>query len=92
MKASPLKGDWIELLKGDLENVGLTLEDEENISRLSKSSFTNDIKKKIQKLSQHELECVKSGHEKVKMIAHHNLDNPQEYLTSGQLTNAKRSI
>ena len=92
MKASPLKGDWIELLKGDMEKVGLTLDDEVNISRLTKLTFKNDIKKKIQKLSQHELECVKSGHEKVKMIAHHNLDKPQAYLTSGQFTNAQRSI
>ena len=26
------------------------------------------------------------------MIAHHNLDKPQAYLTSGQFTNAQRSI
>ena len=52
MKASPLKGDWIELLHHDLEKVGLTIEDEENISTLTKSSFKNHIKQKINQLSQ----------------------------------------
>ena len=45
MKASPMKGDWIELLKDDLEKVGLTLEDESNISSLTKYAFKNQIKK-----------------------------------------------
>lgn len=35
---------------------------------------------------------MKSGHGKVKTIAHSNLDKPQEYLTSGKFTNAQRSI
>jgi hypothetical protein len=76
MKPSPLKGDWIELLKDDLEKGGLTLEDEVKISTLTKLSFKNDLKKKIRQLSQDELECVKSGHDKVKTIAHSNLDKP----------------
>jgi hypothetical protein len=92
MKASPMKGDWIELLKDDLEKVGLTLEDESNISSLTKYAFKNQIKKEIRKLSQHELETIKSEHEKVKNIGHHNLDKPQECLTSGLFTKAQRSI
>ena len=34
MKESPIKGDWIELLKDDLEKVGLTLDDEQGMSCL----------------------------------------------------------
>ena len=92
MKARPLKGDWIELLHNDLEKVGLTIEDEENISTLTKSSFKNHIKQQINQLSQQELELVKSDHDKVKMIVHKNLNKPQSYLTSGNFTNAQRSI
>ena len=36
-----MKGDWIELLTDDLEKVGLTLEDEPNISSLTKYAFKN---------------------------------------------------
>lgn len=92
MKARPLKGDWIELLHNDLEKVGLTIEDEENISTLTKSSFKNHIKQQINQLSQQELELVKSDHDKVKMIVHKNLNKPQDYLTSRNFTNAQRSI
>ena len=76
MKDSLLKGDWIELLQEDLEKVGLTLDDEESISGLSKGQFKTLIKNKIKELSLHELECLKSGHEKVKKIVHHSLEKP----------------
>ena len=92
MKDNPIKGDWIELLKDDLEKVGLTLEDESIISDLSKGQFKSKIKKKIKELSIHELECIKSGHDKVRTIVHHTLEKPQEYLTSGLFTNSQRSI
>ena len=92
MKDNPIKGDWIELLKDDLEKVGLTLEDEPSISGLSKDQFKSKIKKKIKELSNHELECIKSGHDKVRTIVHHTLEKPQEYLTSGLFTNSQRSI
>ena len=92
MKENPMKGDWILLLKDDLEKVGLTLDDEATISGLTKGQFKSQIKKKIKELSIHELECIKSGHDKVKTIAHHTLEKPQEYLTSGLFTNAQRSI
>ena len=59
MKQSPLKGDWINLLNDDLEKVNLSLEDEELVSRFSKDSFKQFIKKKMRVLSQHELECIK---------------------------------
>ena len=35
MKEQPIKGDWIFLLKEDLERVGLGLEDEKSISKIS---------------------------------------------------------
>ena len=92
MKQSPLKGDWINLLNDDLEKVDLSLEDEELVSRFSKESFKQLIKKKMRVLLQHELECIKSGHDKVKHIVHTNLDKPQPYLTSGLFSNSQRSI
>ena len=51
MKENPMKGDWILLLKDDLEKVGLTLDDEATISGLTKGQFKSQIKKKIKELS-----------------------------------------
>ena len=38
MKQSPLRCDWINLLKDDLEKVNLTLEDEELVAKFSKDT------------------------------------------------------
>ena len=92
MKETPLKGDWIKLLEEDLEKVGLSLEDENRVSNLTKSTFKKEIKKKITELSKFGLECVKMSHEKVRTIIHQNLGKPQAYLTSGTFSNSQRSI
>ena len=39
-----------------------------------------------------ELEGLKSEHEKVKFIAHTNLEKPQDYLTNNLFSNAQKSI
>ena len=46
----------------------------------------------MRELSIIELEGLKSEHEKVKYIAHTNLEKPQEYLTSSLFSNAQKSI
>ena len=92
MKETPLKGDWIKLLEEDLEKVGLSLDDENRVSNLTKSTFKKEIKNKIADLSNFELECVKISHEKVRTIIHQNTHKPQSYLTSGTFSNAQRSI
>ena len=92
MKETPLKGDWIKLLEEDLEKVGLSLQDEIRVSNLSKTTFKSEIKKKIIELSNFEFECLKISHEKVRLIVHKQLNNPQTYLTSGNFSNSQRSI
>ena len=92
MKDNPLKGDWIFSLQEDLEKIGLSLQDELHISKLSKHTFKKTVKEKIRELSLTELELVKSTHEKVKFIVHSNIEKPQEYLTSGMFSNAQKSI
>ena len=92
MKDKPEKGDWIFLLKDDLNKIGLSLEDEESIVKLSKYEFKKVVKNKIRELCKNEMECLKLSHEKVKFIQHINLDKPQEYLTSGAFSNSQKSI
>ena len=92
MKDKPEKGDWIFLLKDDLNKIGLSLEDEESIVKLTKYEFKKVVKNKIRELCKNEMECLKLSHEKVKFIQHINLDKPQEYLTSGAFSNSQKSI
>ena len=44
MKDKPEKGDWIFLLKDDLNKIGLSLEDEESIVKLTKYEFKKLVK------------------------------------------------
>jgi hypothetical protein len=92
MKENPLKGDWINLLKEDLEKVELSLNDEELVRKYSNFTFKKKIKLKMRELSKIELEIVKSGHEKVRHIVHNDSDKPQLYLTSGEFSNSQKSI
>ena len=43
-EGTAIKGDWIFLLKEDLEKVGLGLEDEESISIIKKHTFKKYLK------------------------------------------------
>ena len=92
MKDKPLKDDWICLLYKDLEKIGLSINDEEDVSQLSKYDFKTFVKMKIRQLSLSELENMKKGHKKVKFIVHKNTNKPQEYLTSGLFSNSQKSI
>ena len=92
MKENPLKGDWINLLKEDLEKVNLSLDDEQIVKKETKYTFKKKIQLKIRELSRSELEGVKSGHEKVRSIVHDISNEPQLYLTRGEFSNAQKSI
>ena len=43
-KSNPVRGDWIELVKGDFENMGISL-DEAEIQACTKSEFKIKSKK-----------------------------------------------
>ena len=77
MKDKPLKDDWINLLKKDLEKIGLSINDEEEIRSLSKYTFKSLVKKKIRQLAHIELEEMKIEHTKVSFIVHKNTNKPQ---------------
>ena len=92
MKENPLKGDWIHALSDDLLKIGMNLDDDENVVKLTKSSFKKIIKKNIRIISHHELESLKTSHDKVRFIVHQNLEKPQQYLTGIEFSNAQKSI
>ena len=92
MKNKLLKDDRIHHVMKDLEKIGFSIEDEENLSNLDKLSFNALIKKNIKQLSISQYESMKSKHEKVKSIIHTNTNSPQEYLTNGIFTNSQKSL
>ena len=77
MKEDPTKGDWIELLKDDLKEIEMSLEDEESIKVMSTKDFKNMVKDKVRLAAYKDLEIKKSSHEKVKDIVHFNLNHPK---------------
>ena len=88
MKDKPLKDDWICLLYKDLEKIGLSINDEEDVSKLSKYDFKTFVKMKMRQLSLSELENMKKGIKK--FIVHKNTNEPQECLTSGLFSNSQK--
>ena len=78
MKEEPVKGDWIHLLKEDLIDFGIEIENEDCIESLSKEQFKNIVKKKAREVAWKQLEETKSENEKLKNTIHTDLDNVQE--------------
>ena len=91
MKEDPIKGDWINLVKTDLEVINLSLEDEREIENMTSEEFKALLKRKFRDKAFEELEDIKSEHIKVKHIKHTNLNGPQEYLTSDKLDNKTKA-
>ena len=60
MKEEPTKGDWIHLLKEDLIDFGIDIENEAFIESLSKEQFKNIVKKKAREIAWKQLEETKS--------------------------------
>ena len=91
MKDSPLKSDWSNIVKEDMNTISLNLSDE-GISMLPKHKFKVMVKKHMRKHVFSELETIKQGHSKVRDIAHTHIKYPQAYLTSSLFTNPQKSL
>ena len=81
MKEAPLKNDWSITVKKNMEDIGITLTDEE-ISKLTKNKFKSIVRSKIRQHVFKEQVDIKLTHSKVRDIVHTNLNTPQEYLKS----------
>ena len=80
-KNNPSPGDWITLVKGDFESIGVPL-NEEQIASTSPQVFKKFIKEKVKKSAFMYLEEIKSGHSKVRENKYCSFIKPQQYLTS----------
>ena len=92
MKDEPYKGDWINLVKKDLETIDINLENEEEISNMTTEAFKVLVKRRFRDEAFKELQIIKSEHKKVKYIKHTSLSNPQSYLISDELDNKAKSV
>ena len=59
---------------------------------MSKTDFKSIVKKKMRKHVLDELNTMKEGHSKVRDIVHGSMKGPQDYLTSGNLSNKHSSL
>ena len=82
--ASPLEGDFINLLKSDLESVGIPFSME--ITEMSKKKFKKFVKDKVRSAALEYLKKVQQNHSKVRHIKYTQL-KPQAYLKSSAFTN-----
>ena len=92
MKSDSCKGDWINLVKDDLENVGMSLDNEADITKMTKQEFKKFVKQKVRENTFNNLNEIKEGHKKVKDIVHNNLNKPQAYITSSLLDNKEKAL
>jgi hypothetical protein len=67
MKNEPIKGDWINIVRKDMEEIDIKFSDDE-ISMMSKTDFKSIVKKKMRKHVLDELNTMKEGNAKVRDI------------------------
>ena len=51
MKESPLKGDWINMVREDLNKIGMELKHEEQVKQMTRKEFKDIVKDKVKKLA-----------------------------------------
>ena len=91
MKNSPLKGDWSTTVFEDMEQISLTLSEEE-ISQMSKTAFKTIVKTKMRRHVLDELNTIKGGHIKVSCIDHSDLKIPPKYITSSKFSYKQKML
>ena len=84
-KQHPTTGDFIELVRKDMEVIGQDF-NEEYIKSESKSQFKSHIKKKIREAALKELKLIQNTHTKVRDIKYETF-KVQPYLNSHMFTN-----
>ena len=81
-KKNPVKGDWVEQVKKDLETVGM---DEEELDKMNKATAKKEIKCKIRDAAFEYLTHKQETHDKVKDIVYEKLET-KKYITSAIIT------
>ena len=84
-KKNPTKGDWVEMVKSDFSNVGMTM-DETLIKSESKYVYKNRLKKHMHSYMLKELIKQQQEHTKIKQICYKGLET-QKYLKTHMLNN-----
>ena len=79
-KSKPSKGDWINLVRKDCDEL-LIIFDEILITSMSKNKFKFFVKKQVQNAAFSYLRNLQNSHSKVKNIVYEKLA-PQEYIKS----------
>ena len=87
---NPTQGDFVELVRKDLEDID-ELFDEEAICSQDNSLFKKCLKKKIKQVAFRDLKEIQSSHSKVKNITYDNFII-QPYITSSIFTNEMTEI
>ena len=90
-KKAPQPGDWCELLKSDIEVLGVNMTDED-IARMRTGSYKRYIKSKVRYVAFKELMSMLDNHKKVKHIKYVNSGRPQVYLMSKFFSNLECQI
>ena len=86
MKLKPIKGDWINLLKSDLDNIKLSLDNEPQFAQMKKEEFKKIVKQKVKEDCFAKMERMKDNHTKVKDLIHTRDYKVQEYMISNKVT------
>ena len=89
-KDDPVKGDFVNLVKSDLEMFDGSI-DQEYIQLKSKSSLKEEIKEKIRKAAFKYLKEKQNGHSKIKGIQYTHLQT-QTYMTSQLFRNEEVNL
>ena len=83
-RENPTKGDWIELIKTDIEKIELKLTEDE-MKLMTKNEFRKYIKSLVYKMALIELKKKQEKHSKIKFIEYENL-TMQKYMCNPKLT------
>ena len=86
----PTKGDFVELVKADLEMIGATL-NENKIQTQTKGEFKSSIKSKIQDAALQYLKTLQIKHKKTEHIQYNNF-RIQPYMKDPRFTNSMVSM
>ena len=89
-KKNPLKGDWIELIQKDLEDLGIPF-DEEVIKNYTKCEFKSTIRRLLREHMFEDLRDDQKEHSKIKNICYPRFE-VQEYLKTHQMNNHEVSL
>ena len=90
-KKAPKTGDWCQMVKDDLQVLGIHMSEEE-IASMSTLSYKRHIKSQIKKAAFLHLQTLQANHTKVKDIHYVNDGKPQSYLTSKEFTNIECQV